>query len=146
MNNKIVWSDMLCLGVKEIDEQHKDVVQSVNDLYDAIEEDMDRAIIIELIEKLDTYINNHFNTEESYMKLYNFKDINNHQAAHANFKNVYEKIRYNYYYLEFNDSPKKELTRVFAIHLCSTMFEWLHNHLIGLDKDFAEFLNTKQNK
>jgi len=51
----IKWKEEYRCGIKDIDQQHKDVINIVNKLYSAIEESKSIEKIIELIDNLDSY-------------------------------------------------------------------------------------------
>lgn len=145
MNGKIKWNDDLNTGIKEIDEQHKEIINAVNDLYQALEKNKNKYAIVELIKNLDFYTTFHFDTEEKYMKMYNFGNYEEHKRAHGFFRSTYEQIRYNYYYIGDKSSPKYELVHLLALHLSQILIDWLNLHFETFDKEFVAFLRDKRN-
>lgn len=143
MNEKIQWSDDYLVGIDEIDQQHKTAINAVNKLYEAIDHSENKNEIIALIKQLDFYVKIHFETEEKYMDKFNYEDELEHKEAHKYFKDTYEQIRYNYYYIDDRDLPKLELLNIYAIHLCQTLLNWLSFHLEVFDKKFANFIKEK---
>ncbi|MFA6988770.1 MAG: hemerythrin family protein [Candidatus Gastranaerophilaceae bacterium] len=143
MNYEVIWSDEVITGIKDIDEQHKKIVEAINTLYRSIEENEDKDKIIELIESLDPYVNVHFDTEEKYMKQYHYPAALEHKEAHDSFKKIYVEIRYNYHYLGNKSSPQYKFVYILALHLSQIMIDWLNLHLNTLDKELATFLKTK---
>jgi len=143
MNEKILWDDSFNTGIEEIDEQHQKAIKIANELHNAVVENADKNIIISLIEKLDFYVNSHFETEENYMEKYNFENILEHQKAHEYFKDTYEQIRYSYFYVGNKELPDYKLVNTYALHLSSILIDWLNFHLQTYDKDFLIFIRSK---
>lgn len=83
-----LWEkNQLALNIKEIDDQHKELVlilQQVNDLQRA---DPQRrwAYIPSIIEKLYFYVKYHFSYEEELMSRYNYPETLAHRDLHQNF-------------------------------------------------------------
>ena len=139
-NEDIQWSDEYTTGINAIDSQHEDIIKSVNALYKALEENAGKETIIELIEKLDNYTTKHFDTEEKYMKIYNYPEYAAQVRAHEFFKTIYNEIRYHSHYLT---GDKYMHVYQFALHLNQILIDWLRIHLETLDKVFAAFLKDK---
>lgn len=146
MDYKINWSDEFITDIKEIDEQHKEIINKVNALYQAIEEQANKETIIGLIEDLDFYTTTHFETEEKHMLIHEFDRHLSHEKAHNFFKLTYEELRYNFYYIDDKDSPNYKFTYIFALHLCQILIDWLNLHLNTYDKAFAEYLRKNTQK
>lgn len=144
--DKIKWSDEFITEVKEIDDQHKEIIENVNALYQVIEENKDQETIFRIIKSLDFYTTLHFETEEKYMKKYDFGDYENHEKAHIFFRNTYEQIRYNYHYIGDKNSSKHKLSHILAIHLSQILVDWLNLHFQTFDKEFAAFMKEKVKK
>lgn len=139
------WDESLAWGIDEIDEQHKDVINAMNNLYDACKKNKLNDFILPLLEKLDYYVSTHFETEEKYAKDYNFEGLNELIEEHEFFKKIYTKIK-NYYTRKNdtdNQSSKYKYITMFALHLNKTLIEWLNFHMNTLDKELADFLKGK---
>lgn len=142
-NYKIEWDESFAWCIEEINEQHKDVIKSVNELYAACKNNTVKEVILSQIEKLDFYTTNHFETEENYAKEYGFDKLNELLSAHSFFKNVYREIK-NYYTIYFSgDIIEYRYINMFALHLNQTLVEWLNVHLNTIDKELGEFLKNK---
>lgn len=145
MEDKVEWNDDFLTGIDEIDEQHKEIIESVNNIYQAIEDNKSKETIIDLIKNLDFYTNSHFDIEEKYMRMFNYGGYSEHKKTHDFFKNTYEQIRFSYYYVgDDRTAPKYELARVMALHLSQILMDWLNLHLNTFDKEFAAFIRSKK--
>lgn len=63
---KIRWSDNLSVGVELIDEQHKMLIQRLNDMTSAIEESKGPNEIARTLNFLIEYTDFHFSAEEKH--------------------------------------------------------------------------------
>jgi len=82
----IEWSDeTFNVGVKTIDEQHKNLVQYINDLAEAIEKKQTENKITIIFNRLYEYTKYHFKEEEQYFSRLNEADTKLHQLQHKHF-------------------------------------------------------------
>jgi hemerythrin len=88
VNNKLVtWSATYSVGVKVIDDQHKELLDLVNDMYNHVtdNEKKERAYFKSIIRQIVNYIKIHFATEEQIMKATKFKGYHEHKRSHDAF-------------------------------------------------------------
>lgn len=143
---KIKWDESFASGIKEIDDQHKDIIKCVNELYFACEENKIKENILSYIEQLDDYVTVHFEAEENYAQKYGFEKTDELLLAHKFFKDVYKGIKDHYTIYPFtNDLDKAQYKRInmFAIQLNQVLIEWLNVHIITIDKDLFDFIRGK---
>ncbi|HUW64806.1 MAG TPA: bacteriohemerythrin [Spirochaetia bacterium] len=81
----IQWQESLATGIREIDDQHKELFHRVNALLDACSEGRGKGQIPTLLEFLADYVVTHFSTEENYIALHSYPDAASHKALHAEF-------------------------------------------------------------
>ncbi len=139
----ILWDENLLTGIEEIDNQHKDIVDAVNELCCVVIENKNKAEIKKILKKLDSYVANHFQTEENYMEQYGYKNILEHKDAHRYFTKTYEQIRYSYFYVNVDNNPKEEIINTYSLHLCLILSDWIKIHFPIFDKEFADFIKDK---
>ena len=93
-----LWHDKYCIGIDEIDKQHKTFLDMLNKTYDAysssiksiIDEKNKLAVYTDIL-KLREYAFNHFFTEEKYMIKHKYPKFFEHKREHDNFvKSVFE--------------------------------------------------------
>ncbi len=124
MNKKYVWKNEYSVAVKEIDDQHKQLFNIINTLYDSIKTNNIEKMRSGILTKLIRYTSYHFQTEEKYMEKINYKGITEHKKIHQDFINDLEK------YVEEIFEGKPGLT----ITLLVFLQDWLVNHIIKEDK------------
>ncbi len=81
---KFVWNEaQFGIGHKQIDQQHRKLMEMVNTLIELSRETrVDEAQYLLTLIELDEYIHQHFSTEEQLMKMVNYPDLAAHQAQH----------------------------------------------------------------
>ncbi|MEW8957251.1 bacteriohemerythrin [Clostridium sp.] len=129
------WKEEYSVGVKSIDEQHKELFNLGNMIYTEIKSNnkykMDNIKLI--IKKLHEYTIYHFEYEESLMEKYNYYDYFNHQNNHKDF---IESL-YNMEELEMLIHQDKAL-----VDMLNFILEWITKHILKEDMKYKElFLN-----
>jgi len=83
----VTWSDSYSMGVKIIDDQHKGLLDFVNDLFNHASgnEAEERAYFKEVIQQAVQYIKEHFQTEEKLMVSTKYQGYAEHKKAHDEF-------------------------------------------------------------
>lgn len=80
----IVWSKDLHTGIEEIDNQHKRIVEYINDLEDAIAK-ANLTFVGKVLDELVDYTLSHFAFEESLQNEAGYKMAKPHKAIHDMF-------------------------------------------------------------
>jgi len=118
-----------------IDSQHKELIECINRLYDAIDEGKGKEEAIKALQFLSQYTIFHFGGEENLWKKNSYPEYEEHKAAHEKFveviRGLHEDLLKNGPNDEFADKVEKEITA------------WLVNHIMGMDMKGTEWLNTR---
>ena len=80
---KLVWTDQFILGVEVIDQQHRTILDYVNQLDDARNNGQSKKQIGKLINKLVEYTLYHFSFEEGLQEKAGYPFLKPHQKSHA---------------------------------------------------------------
>ncbi|MBN2546881.1 MAG: hemerythrin family protein [Spirochaetes bacterium] len=128
----IDWDKSLSVNVKEIDEQHKNLIGMINDLHTAMSKGKSKEIMGDLLIKMIEYADYHFKTEEELMEKFSYMGLFDHKREHIKF--VERVINFNEKYKEGN---------IFlSVELLNFLKEWLKGHIMGTDKKYSEFFNN----
>lgn len=125
---KLEWTAGLELGVPILDEQHKKLLEIVNDLYVARFE-QDRQKIDDVLNELSHYIKIHFATEEALMTQANFEGLEEHKLEHAR---MIQKVKL------FSKTHAKGAD--IANELQLLLNSWLLDHTVRTDKHYGEHI------
>ena len=129
--NHVTWSDSYSMGIKIIDEQHKDLLDFVNELYAHAtgNEEEELAWFKEVIQQAVQYIKEHFATEEKYMKLTMFHGYAEHKKTHDEFTLIVENS-----VKDFQEGKGLDLEK-FAYFLK----DWVLTHLAIMDRQYSNY-------
>ena len=138
----IKWNPLYDTKHKIIDEQHRELVNIINDLYlSTIDHKVNKnEAFIKAAKRCIEYADYHFKTEEKIMDIINYSDSKNHKAMHKSFYDeVVNQIK-NY----------QEGQPFIANKLVKYLKDWLLEHIAFRDKIFVEelmrILKNKENK
>jgi hemerythrin len=124
---KFVWTDQLSIGIEVIDQQHRRIVEYINQLDDARTNGLSREETSWLLNELVDYTVSHFGFEESLQEEANYPFCTSHKKVHDLFaKRVAE------YQAKFENG--EDVTKA----LNSMLVTWLFNHIKRDDADYTE--------
>ncbi len=128
----IKWNPLYDTKHKIIDEQHKELVNIINDLYlSTIDHKINKnEAFINAAKRCIEYADYHFKTEEKIMDIINYSDTENHKAMHKSFYDeVVSQIK-----------SYQEGQPFIANKLVKFLKDWLLEHIAFRDKIFVEEL------
>lgn len=136
-HDPILWSDSYLTGIKRIDEQHKVLVNTLNEANARLAVNVTRELLEQITRDLLSYALYHFDTEESLMREYDYIglsaiDAEKHRQEHRGFSQRVVTLR----------DGLRDGRLVSREELLTFLNNWLVNHILHTDKRFAEFLNS----
>jgi hemerythrin len=130
MKKFIEWSEELSVGIQEIDEQHKVLVNCVNELHDALDQKRGFEVTAGILSKLDEYTRVHFAVEESLMRIMGYPEYERHKKEHDNLIEQLTTIREKY------TADHHSVT----FELMYFLKQWLTHHILETDKHYSPYL------
>jgi hemerythrin-like metal-binding protein len=127
----IPWLEIYDTHINLIDQQHRFLVDMMNDLDSARGTANESKIIGELFYKLVDYTKYHFEQEENLMKSLKYPKLSEQINQHKGFVNKIVEM------LE----DLKEHNFYMGEKMNSFLTNWLIKHILGYDKEFAKFYN-----
>jgi len=130
----IIWSSELSCGITLIDEQHRKLVELVNEMFNHIsgneiqEHDYFNSVIMEAV----NYAKLHFATEEKLMLVINYEGLAWHEKEHEGFFRAVIDNIYNY------NAENRLTLSAFAEFLK----DWLLSHITNVDKQYFEYFKN----
>jgi len=122
----IEWTESLNTNIDIIDKQHRKIVDYINALYDA-QENNDKAAVNEVISDLVDYTVSHFSFEESLMEQAKYPFLGPHQKVHGLF------IRRVTSFVERNQAGEDITDELLIV-----LKKWLINHIKNEDQDYID--------
>ena len=141
MDKWIVWDKKFEVGYKRIDDQHRELINIINDLHAASElgdlynsEARDKFKIV--LKRTVDYATYHFATEEKIMKAVHYKYFKEHISKHREFSSkVLENV------IKYTNGENVDMDDVIVY-----LRDWLFSHIIGEDKNFVDELKNTLEK
>jgi len=136
----IEWNDKLLTGVAEIDEQHRILVNSINEANTRLgNEEVNAAVLEKITKDLLSYALYHFETEEELMQEFNYvqdhgEDSEAHQRQHREFSATVVSVR----------EGIKAGKLISREDLLTFLNGWLINHILNTDQRLGEFIQAKR--
>jgi len=124
------WSDEYSVHFRVIDNDHKDLVEIVNALYDAIANAEGRSQVGRTLSRLSTYVDAHFAREEQLMEEYAYPGVVKHKRLHRHLARKVHAIR-----KVFAENPKS----IDPDKLLKFLREWLVHHILEQDTKYAPY-------
>lgn len=128
-----VWNDKYSVGIRELDNQHKQLMNILNELYDAMQNATAQDRIGRIINELTNYTKIHFATEERYMEAHNYPALSSQKVEHQRFIQKVGEFKQDF------ESGKIAL----SLNVANFVKDWLSSHILGSDKNYGPFLNAK---
>ena len=129
-----VWEDDFNTGIDKIDQDHKTLVNLINDLYEAMQDGSGGALLLPIFSALKHYTENHFTKEEQFMVECDVCDQEKHLQEH---RSMVAKLA---------DLELRHRRGEAAISLQTLAFlrDWMRNHICVVDQAMASQLKEKQ--
>jgi hemerythrin len=132
MAKYIEWSDTLSVGIQEIDEQHKVLVDIINELHDAVHQRKGHEACGHILNELGEYTRIHFAVEESLMRLLHYPAYEQHKAEHealiSDLSQFLERFK-----------AGEGLT----FELMNFLRQWLTKHIMESDMEYTDHFLSK---
>jgi hemerythrin-like metal-binding protein len=135
MEQKSPWDAEHALGVETIDTEHQLQTRLVAVLRDAVETGRDRAVISEILRRVEDTSNVHFMSEELLMRLDAYDHYGAHVEEHRKLLEQLAKVR-----ARFDNDPTTDLRGTIE-----WVEQWLSNHIKGMDRRFTETMKRSGN-
>ena len=126
----LIWDNTLSVDVKEIDEDHRKLVDLFNLLNHSVIEGEKADYIGAVLEELISLTEWHFRHEERLMLKYGYKEIDEHKAEHQQLIESARALQ-NKLLQQGRTISEKEIE--FLEH-------WLTGHILGTDMELGSYL------
>jgi len=127
------------IGIEQIDKQHRELLDRMDLLRDAMRRGKSRETIHSTLRFLENYVIEHFTTEERYMQRYSYPGLLTHRAEHEKFLKDLAAYREKFTALE----AQGELTTFLGLDIVRKLNDWFANHIIEVDKKMGAYLAEK---
>ena len=129
----VEWTDALSTDIGSIDDQHKVLVNLINELHQAMRQRRSDRVMLDVVDRLKNYTVKHFQHEEQLFARHGYADAKSHAEIHRKFE---AKV------MEFEAALKGGAAKV-TMDVMRFLKDWLVGHIQGTDKKYAPFLIAK---
>ncbi len=133
MSNYVRWKDDYSVGITEIDNQHKILIQILNELYTAFTQNTTKTQLKDILVQLVDYAQYHFTAEETLFVGSGYTNADKHVAKHNDFKKTVS---------DFMDDFEKSNARI-TYKLMTFLNNWLISHIMEEDQEYAPYIKNK---
>lgn len=126
----VEWTDAMSVGDHHIDEQHRILIDTINQLASA-EIQNDRPLLAMVIDELIAYAAFHFHFEEQLMQDSVYPDVESHRRIHHNFSAWAAEVRDEFIYGRRSALGERIL---------SFLRDWLRDHILGEDQRYVPYV------
>ena len=128
----IEWKESYSVNVTEIDNEHKKLIELINNLHEAMMSGKSKEVMGKILDELIQYTLYHFATEEKFFDKYNYPESEIHKKQHADLVEQVAALQKKF----------KGGERVLTIDVLNFLKDWLNDHIIGSDIKYAHFLKS----
>jgi len=129
--NPFEWKDSYSVKVVALDNQHKKLFATAEELHKAMLAGQGRDKAAEVLNRLIDYTVDHFATEEKMMEKHNYPLLATHRAEHRALTDKVVTFRKEY------DAGKVAIPM-----LMTFLLDWLKHHIQTVDQKYSGFLNA----
>ncbi len=129
------WNDNYSVGIKAMDDHHKKLFDIVNELHTGMSSGSTDETLRKVLSELTDYTKYHFTEEENLMSKYDYPKLSSQKKAHDKLIETLQDLQQQF------DERKGEMTVIMKMQ--DFLRSWLLNHIIGSDKKYGPYLNSK---
>jgi len=127
------WKEQYSVGVKEIDRQHRGLLDIINQVINSIEKKNKWQSTSAIIDSLINYAYNHFATEERYMIEAEYPELSWHVGLHLAF--IRKVFLMSEEYKQKGLAMQKEILTYLA--------SWYSSHVLEVDRKYMSYMDKK---
>ncbi|MEE9159630.1 MAG: bacteriohemerythrin [Gammaproteobacteria bacterium] len=124
----IEWSDEYLIGVEELDYEHRDLINRLNELHEELAHHDEKGKIEDCLGAIHVRVVAHFALEERFMRDNNFKNYAHHKKEHDDFLEVI---------VDFIENFRSDPELSYGDELEEQLQHWIVNHIMTSDQELA---------
>ena len=127
------WKNDYSVGVFNMDSHHKKLFDIINELHEGMKEGKGAEAAEHSIKELLDYTKYHFSEEEKMMEQVGYSGLSAQKTAHKIFISRIE---------DFKEEADRGMAVFVSSKLVNTAMDWLKQHILTMDKQYQEEMNS----
>ncbi len=127
----LIWNQACTVGVRAMDDQHGILMDTMNELCQAVVRGGGREEVSELLDRLIEFTRMHFWSEEQLMEQGGFSGLTEHRAEHHR---MLAQMLQSAHRVQYGDGVQMH-------PLLSSLRDGFHEHIEGPDPEYGPWLN-----
>jgi hemerythrin len=128
------WDEKMSVGVKAMDDDHKALVGLLNEMSEALDSEQERKVLGAVLERMIQYTKDHLAREERLLAEHGYPDCTEHHKGHDLMIATA---------LQAQASFRVGRSEMLSDEMLQFLKNWLESHIMGTDKEYGPFLNSK---
>ncbi|MCL1837016.1 MAG: bacteriohemerythrin [Treponema sp.] len=130
-DDSVTWDNIYSVGFEPIDNQHKELVKIINELFDLCKKGdaVEDSAVLKMIDKATDYAGVHFADEMNFMRKAGYPKIKEHRQLHDDFIETLLKSIQEY-----------KAGKAVPIELARFLKNWLFTHIAEQDKQYSPYV------
>lgn len=126
----IEWTEKNEVGIRQVDEQHRELFALLNRLHAATVEGQEQSMLVGILNELVDYTVYHFDVEEGLMTKHEYPDYDAHKAEHDKLTTQAVDLQ-----RQFQDG-----SATISFELLDFLHDWLMDHTMDTDRKMGAFM------
>jgi hemerythrin-like metal-binding protein len=127
------WNSSYSVKVKRFDDDHQQLFNIINELHEGMKSGRGKEVLHDVLTKLLRYTERHFTAEEAVMKELGYPGLSAQIDQHRKFTNKIKEVADQF----------KAGTIGLSVEVLDFLTKWLAQHIVGVDKQYSDFMNAK---
>jgi hemerythrin len=127
------WNPSYSVKVKSFDDDHQQLFNIINELHEGMKTGRGKEVLHDVLTKLLRYTEKHFTAEEAVMRNLAYPGLAAQVEQHRKFTGKIKEVADQY----------QAGTIGLSVEVLDFLSKWLTQHIVGVDKQYADFMNAK---
>jgi hemerythrin len=128
-----IWKDSFNMGIEEIDRQHRNFLEMLNEYYEAVSLAKTATLDHELVNKLKSYVSMHFDYEVNMLKNTGYIETEQQLKEHNYFESRISELQSSQV-----QGNAESLNSTFSF-----LRDWFLNHILESDRKYVPYVTKR---
>jgi len=127
------WNPTYSVKVKRFDDDHQQLFSIINELHEGMKAGKGTEVLHDVLTKLLRYTERHFTAEEAVMQELGYPQLAAQIEQHRRFTTKIKETAEQYQAGAIG----------LSVEVLDFLSKWLTQHIVGVDKQYGDFMNAK---